>query len=147
MYKLTVITPEKIVFEAEVFSLIANGGLGYLEVLSNHCSLLSTLQPGRLVITTANREKLLFAVSGGFLEVSHNIATILADAMESPKEINIERAEASAERAKKRLENPDNHIDIPRAKASLLRAENRINIFFQINHPKKLHRGAENFKV
>ena len=144
MYKLTVITPEKTVFDEEVYSLIANGGLGYLEILTNHCSILSTLQPGKLIITRPNGERLLFAVSGGFLEVSNNIVTILADAIESPNEINLERAQAAAQRAEELLKAPEDRIDIPRAKAALLRAKNRISIYHQVHDSRQ---PLENFKV
>lgn len=133
MYKLTVITPERVVFDEQVSSLTAFGGDGYLQVLTNHCSILSTLQPGRLSITKENGEKLIFAASGGFLEVSKNVATILADTLELPNEIDLARAESSAKRAAERLNEPDGRIDIARAKAALKRAENRIKIYNELH--------------
>jgi F-type H+-transporting ATPase subunit epsilon len=134
MYKLTVITPERVIFDEQVSSLIAYGGDGYLQVLTNHCALLSTLQPGKLTITRENGDKLFYALSGGFLEFSKNVATILADALEFPGQIDIARAEAAAERAKTRLSEPDlTRIDLSRAKSSLKRAENRIKIYKELH--------------
>lgn len=79
MYHLTIVTPENEVFDEDVQSVIAFGGLGYFEVLQNHCAILSTLQSGKLTITKGNGEKHFYYVSGGFFEFLHNRATILAD--------------------------------------------------------------------
>src|SRR6185295_4666253 len=115
-------------------SLIAFGGDGYLQILTNHCSLLSTLHPGKLIITKENGEKLFYALSGGFLEVSKNVATILADTLEAPNEIDLARAESAAQRARGRLSESENtHVDNARAKAALKRAENRIKIYNELH--------------
>lgn len=143
MFKLTVITPEKVIFDEEVRSLIANGGNGYLQILTNHCSILSTLQPGKLLIEKPNGDKLLYAVPGGFLEVSHNVATILADTLETPQEINLERAESALKRAQDRLKEPGANVDVVRAKNALKRAQNRIKISKEYTWSKQPHRSAK----
>ncbi len=132
MYLLSIVTPEKVVFEDQVISLIAPGMIGYLEILTDHAPIITSLQPGKLTITDGNKEKLLYAVSGGFLEVSRNKATLLADAIEPASEIDIERAEQALERARKRIDSRAREIDIPRALAALKRAENRIRIYNEV---------------
>lgn len=129
MYKLLVITPEKIVFEGEVSSLIAPGTDGYLEILSNHAPIVTSLQPGKLVITDQSNQKLIFAVSGGILEVYRNQATLLADAIEILSEIDLKRAEAALDRAYQRIETEGKDVDLPRAKNAIHRAENRIKLY------------------
>ena len=91
--------------------------------------MITSLIPGKLTLIDKNKEKQYFALSGGFLEVSKNKLTLLADAIEKIEEIDIERAEKALERAKKRIESKASGIDIPRAIASLKRAENRIKIY------------------
>jgi F-type H+-transporting ATPase subunit epsilon len=77
-YKLKIYTQEKKVFEGEVTSLVAPGEKGYLGVLAHHAPLLTTLGEGKLTIRQGGREE-VFQISGGFLEVHNNEATVLAD--------------------------------------------------------------------
>lgn len=123
MFKLSAVTPEKVVFERDVTSIVAPGMVGYLGVLTNHAPLITPLIPGRLEVKDTSGNKFDYFVSGGFLEVSKNVATILADAIEKPEEIDIDRAKASESRARKRLaERMRAEIDERRAEAALQRA-------------------------
>jgi len=129
LFKLSVVTPEKTVFEQDAKSIIAPGSEGYLGVLSNHAPLITALIPGRLTVTDAAGDSRDYSVSGGFLEVSRNVATILADAIETLREIDLERAGRAEERARQRLSNrSQKDIDVPRAEAALARALNRIRL-------------------
>ncbi|MBI5194225.1 MAG: ATP synthase F1 subunit epsilon [Nitrospirae bacterium] len=81
MFKLIIITPEKIAYEAEVTSIIAPGDLGYLGVLADHAPLITSLKTGKLEITDASGSKTTMTLNGGFLEVLKNNVTILADSI------------------------------------------------------------------
>lgn len=129
MFKLSIVTPEKIFKELEVNSIIAPGSEGYLGVLTNHAPLITTLVPGKLTAKDKNNQEKNYAISGGFLEVYKNQVTILADSIESLENIDIERAQKALDRAKKRLKSKDPGIDIPRASAAVRRALNRIKIY------------------
>jgi F-type H+-transporting ATPase subunit epsilon len=133
MYKLSALTPEKVIFEGEVSSLIVPGEEGYLEILTNHAPIITSLQPGKLVITDNSHQKLIFAVSGGILEVYHNQATLLVDAVEALSEIDLKRAEAAFDRAYQRLEAEGTEVDLPRAKDAIRRAENRIRLYHSVD--------------
>lgn len=84
MYALCVATPETVVFDGEVESLIAPGTLGYLEILAHHAALITPLKAGNLTLMTKEHEKRVYVITGGFLEVSHNRATVLADSCSPP---------------------------------------------------------------
>ncbi len=79
-YHLELYTQEKKVFDGDVTSVIAPGGLGYLGVLAHHAPLLTTLTRGTLTIRKGS-EITQFHLAGGFLEVHGNQATILADGL------------------------------------------------------------------
>jgi F-type H+-transporting ATPase subunit epsilon len=126
LFKLSVVTPEKIVFEQDVRSIVAPGSEGYLGVLTDHAPLITALIPGILTVTDNVGDEVDYSVSGGFLEVSGNVATVLADAIEDPDRIDVERAKQAEQRARKRLSRrSDSDIDELRAEAALARALNR----------------------
>ena len=79
MYHVSIVTPEAIIFEGEVISLIAPGKVGYLEVLTNHAPLITILQKGKVTITDANHQKKEWLITGGALEISKNNASVLVD--------------------------------------------------------------------
>lgn len=128
MYRFSIVTPEEIVYEEDVASIIAPGSVGYLGILSNHAPIITSLKPGKLTVTDKSGNEITLAVSGGFLENSSNRCTILADAAEFTGDIDLERARESLERARQRIRNVVGDIDFGRAMASYERARNRIRI-------------------
>jgi F-type H+-transporting ATPase subunit epsilon len=128
MFKLSIVSPEKVLYEDMVESLVVPGTAGYLGVLSNHAPLITSLQVGKIEIRDSNKLERIAAISGGFLEVSNNTATILADSVEFAEDIELPRAESALQRARERLNMDAGDIDLPRARAALLRAKNRIKI-------------------
>ena len=92
--RLEIITAERRVYSDDVDLVVAPGLEGQLGILPHHAPLMSSLQPGELIIRKDGEETYL-AVSGGFLEVLDNQVTVLADAAERSDEIDEERAQAA----------------------------------------------------
>ncbi len=128
MFKLSVVSPERVLYEQEVQGIVVPGSEGYLGVLSNHAPLISSLAPGKITITESDEKQRIAAVSGGFIEVSDNVATILAETVEFVEEIDLDRARTAYQRAKERMGLKKSTIDMQRALAALRRAENRLKI-------------------
>ena len=128
MYRLSIVTPEKIIYEEDVTSIIAPGTVGYLGILSNHAPIITSLKPGKLTVKDKDGQEILFAISGGFLENSGNHCTILANSAEFVADIDVERARQSLERAQQRIRNAAGDIDLGRAHEAYERAKNRIRI-------------------
>jgi F-type H+-transporting ATPase subunit epsilon len=78
-FALSVLTPERSVFEGTVEYVQVPGTEGYLGVLANHAPLVTGLAAGTLTVRKADGTTTTFAVEGGFFEVGHNQATVLAD--------------------------------------------------------------------
>lgn len=129
MYQLTVVTPEEVFFEQVVASLIAPGSEGYLGVLTDHAPLITGLVPGKLTVRDQEGKELVYAVSGGFMEVFNNQVTVLAHSIEATADIDYDRARRALERANRRLRSRDPAVDIRRAMAAWERAKNRCRLF------------------
>ena len=84
-FHLSVLTPEKSVFDGEVEYVEVPGTAGYFGVLAHHAPLVANLAKGMLTIRRPGGSNEKLGVSGGFFEVSNNKATVLADAVEAGK--------------------------------------------------------------
>jgi F-type H+-transporting ATPase subunit epsilon len=82
MYQLSILTLEKTIFTGLVYSTLIPGADGYFEVLAHHAPLIALLQPGKVEIVTEDKKKQTYSVSGGFVEVAHNHATLFADSIQ-----------------------------------------------------------------
>ena len=123
---LEVATPDKgEVYKNDINMLITRSICGELGILPKHANLLTALIPHIMRIKEGGGEVQLF-VSGGFMEVTPEKITILADAAEKPDDIDVERAKSAFQRANERLAKKNADIDIDRAEAALARAKARL---------------------
>ena len=125
--KLEVVTAERVVFSDDVDVIVAPGVEGQLGILPHHAPLMTTLQPGELLIKKGGEEVSL-AISGGFLEARPDRVIVLADAAERADEIDIARAEAAKQRAEELLRQHAPVIDEARAEVALRRALMRLRV-------------------
>lgn len=129
-----VVAPNRVVLRERVSSLIVPGIGGAVGFWAGHAPMLVALAPGVVKYRPASPggEREVFrplAVGGGLFEVSDDgEATLLADTAELPEEIDVERARAALERAKRRLTRPAPDVDMTRAEAALQRAVARLRV-------------------
>ena len=124
---IEVVTAERELYNGEADELIAPGTEGMLGILPRHAALLTTLKAGELRIKLGGAEEPLF-VSGGFLEVSNNQATVLADTAEHAEEIDQARAEEARRRAQERLAQTTSNTERAELQAAMERAMERLKI-------------------
>lgn len=74
MLEVIVLTPERIVFEGRVRSLILPGEQGVFEVLPYHKPLISRLISGKVVLDTHS-----VTIRRGIVSVNNNKATIIIE--------------------------------------------------------------------
>lgn len=126
VFGFEVITPERVVVQEEVESLIVPGAAGYLGVLAGHAPMVVLLRSG---VASYRRESewRRMAVHGGYLEVAAGgRAVILAPAAERAEEIDRQRALRARQRAEGRLRARQPEVDFARAEAALQRAVARL---------------------
>jgi F-type H+-transporting ATPase subunit epsilon len=123
--KLQILTPDKAVFDGDVDEIRVPGASGPFEILKDHAPILSSLVPGELRVKIGHKET-FYTITGGFLEFHKNQAVILAEAAETPAEIDMKRVEAAKQRALDIISNPaEAALEKAQAKLALARAEVR----------------------
>ncbi len=81
MLRLKIVSPEKIVFDGEVESVLVPGTLGSFEILNAHAPIISSLQPGKVEYAT-KEGKVQLMVLGGFVEVLKNKVSLCVEIAE-----------------------------------------------------------------
>jgi len=124
-FQLEVATPERLIVEERVTEAQIPARDGYIGVLADHAPLVAELQSGVLSYVAEGRNRYL-AIHGGFVEVLPDRVRVLADMGERAEEIDVARAQAGLERARKALEEPHVNVDPAAALAEMQRAQARL---------------------
>lgn len=99
---ITVLTPDKKIFEGPIISIKVPGTDGQFMVLKNHAPIVSSLEKGKVTIVTSKGEyeyydsdsgdiikksepgkKIIYNVTGGFIEVLNNEVSLLIESLAS----------------------------------------------------------------
>jgi len=128
---LRVITPDAVVLDEVADTVVFPALDGLMGVLPMHAPMIAALGAGQLEYTSGGQKHQLF-VAGGFAEVRNDTLRVITAAGERPSEIDVERAERAAERARERLKtrqvDGEDAFDVLRAEASLGRALVRLKL-------------------
>ena len=100
--QLEVVTPERRVLSEPVSSVTVPGRNGEMQLLPGHAALISELKTGVLAYNQDGTTQQLH-VSGGFVEVSDDRVSVLAEIAERPEEIDAARARLAREHSEKQL--------------------------------------------
>ena len=125
-FVIRIITPDRIFYEGEAEMVEFNTVEGEVGIYKNHIPMTMIIKPGILCMTNGEEEKVA-ALHAGFVEVLPDKITILAEIIEWPHEIDVERAEAAKERAEKRLREKNPKTDMVRAEIALQKSIARIS--------------------
>jgi len=135
--QLRIVTPDKTVVDSPVIAVGAIGSEGAFTALPGHLPFLTDLKPGLLWYRSPDGATRDLAVSGGFIEILPDHASVLADSAEYLEEIDVERAQRALKRAEERLSQAKaaardaesgSLVDISRATMSLTKASTRIKL-------------------
>ncbi len=99
-----IITPEKVVFNKPIDSIIIPGTVGEMEILPGHVAIFSTIKPGQVVIREKNK-KYVFASGAGIAEVCNNRVTLLVDSADGCDEIDPAASQALIAEYEDKLKN------------------------------------------
>jgi len=77
MLKVSVISPEAVLFEGETDSVVAPAYDGEIGILTGHAPLMALLGEGQLRLGGASGRR--FSVSGGFMQVFNNDVRVVTE--------------------------------------------------------------------
>jgi F-type H+-transporting ATPase subunit epsilon len=84
--KLNILTPERKIFEGEVYGILVPGVEGYFELLANHAPIVAALGSGNMkVLKDKNNNVEEYKINGGFVEMSNNNTVVLVESAETIK--------------------------------------------------------------
>ena len=76
---LTIVSPEKQLFDGPVTKLTVPGTVGAFTILPRHAPIVSSLKAGKLSYATEDGEEHTMTVNGGFVEMSDNNISVCVD--------------------------------------------------------------------
>ncbi|MBC2850623.1 F0F1 ATP synthase subunit epsilon [Cetobacterium sp. 8H] len=126
-FKLELVTPLEKILSQEVNFVMIRTTEGDMGILPNHSPFVAGLSTGEMKVRVNGQENFYY-VSGGFLEISNNIVTILADEAMDVKDIDLEAARREAQIAKEKLEKLAEDIDFANVQKTLTQALTKVKI-------------------
>jgi F-type H+-transporting ATPase subunit epsilon len=118
--QVELVAVERTIWSGEASMVIARTTEGEIGVLPSHAPLLGELAPGGVVtIRTTEGQDVVATAHGGFLSVTPQGVSILAETAEIASEIDVERAREALRRAEQAGDDPE-------ALAAARRAQSRL---------------------
>ena len=128
-FQLDISTPTSIQSFGNVTYLRIPSLDGLTGIQAKHANAIIALGIGEIKITINGSEK-YFSTSGGFTDIKLESVQLLLETIEETTVIDKKRAENSLKRATQRLDDQSN--DIERARRSIQKAKNRLDILNKI---------------
>lgn len=125
--KLSILTPERKVFNGEVKELTTENDLGRFEILPDHEAMITALTPTVTLFTTVDNKSLKLFTSTGMLKINNNEVNFLCETAEWPEEIDLSRAEEARKKAEHLLVGKEG-AEYKKAELKLRRALARIKV-------------------
>ena len=102
--RVEVVSADGITWEGEALSVIVRSTEGDLGILPNHEPFLAALVPCAAEVLTADGNREVLALDGGFVSVADNRVSVLSQFAKVAREIDLRAAEHELAAAEKRLD-------------------------------------------
>jgi F-type H+-transporting ATPase subunit epsilon len=134
--KLDVVTPERKTLSLDVESVMLPGDEGSMGVLPGHMAMVVALKPGMLKYTAQGQE-VIYAIGGGYAEITASKVIVLADTAEAVEDINVEVAQQARNKALAQLKQGVRGDAFNQAEISLKHAMAQLRVAEVVRRRKK----------
>lgn len=117
-----IVSAEQEVFSGLAQMLFAPAEMGEVGIAPRHAPFITKLNPGEVRVKINEQESQSYFISGGFLEVQPNIATVLADTAIRAHDIDEAAALQAKARAEEMMSDKSGKFDYAIAQAELAQA-------------------------
>lgn len=122
-FHLKIISSNRIFYEGPCHCLIIPAIDGEKAVMAHHEEMIIAIRSGEMRLQTEENGEWTLAVLGqGFCQIANNRATLLADTVERPEEVDANRAREALERAQERLRQKQSIQEYHMTQAAMARA-------------------------
>lgn len=123
VFHLKIISSDKIFYNGPCYCLVIPATDGEKAVMAHHEEMLIAIRSGEMRMQTEENGEWICAVLGqGFCQIANNRATLLADTVERPEDIDALRAREALERAQERLRQKQSIQEYHTTQAAIARA-------------------------
>src|SRR5438270_687667 len=124
-FQLSILAPERRLIENEtVTTVLVTTSQGEAEILAGHADMVAKLETGRFQYTTPAGKTIFGMISSGFVNVQSGSVKVIAETLELPNEIDVNRAREAQLTAEKMLN--DASLDVHHFKKYQLKLQRAI---------------------
>ncbi len=127
-FSLHILAAERSFYEGDCISLVVPLTDVLYGIQSNHRNMVAAIVPGIMEYSLPNEERVEACVSQGILIVADNDVKVLVDTVETPDEIDENRARLAAEEAKEALLQKQSIQEYKSAQMRIAREMNRLKV-------------------
>ncbi|MBO4783373.1 MAG: ATP synthase F1 subunit epsilon [Lachnospiraceae bacterium] len=127
-FTLHILAAERNFYEGECESLVVPITDGSYGIMANHKNMVAAIVPGIMEYSIPEGERVVVCVSQGILIVADNDVKVLVDTVETPEEIDENRAKAAAEQAKEAMLQKKSIQEYKSAQMRIAREMNRLKL-------------------
>ena len=127
-FSLHILAAERNFYEGDCESLVVPITDGSYGIMANHKNMVAAIVPGIMEYSIPEGERVVVCVSQGILIVADNDVKVLVDTVETPEEIDENRAKAAAEQAKEAMLQKKSIQEYKSAQMRIAREMNRLKL-------------------
>ena len=127
-FQVYILAADRAFYEGSCESIIVPTLQGQYGILPNHSNMISAVVPGIIKYKLPGQPEKFAAVSAGLVKAENNEVLVLAESIESPEEIDENRARRAADKAKEEMLQKRSVREYRSAQAHLARAINRLKV-------------------
>ena len=127
-FRLQIVTPDGLAFDGQAEELVVRATTGDMGILAGHINCVAALGMGRATVVIDGKKRYAACI-GGMVSVVDGAVTLVPTTFEWAEDIDFDRAQRSAEKAKKMIAQKDiSDAQLRLAEARLKRALVRFSV-------------------